>query len=244
MKREEILRRAQAGLTSRFDGGLSPYVGAPMVYTGKGDKGLSFTGGPAASFADEANNDRQFSMTISNLGTAAEDRVLALHSGYLTTLAEILDSSGTAAAAIVTDGTIISTTDKVVTCSGSPRKIAHLKSFVNSNPTRFTGLKMLVNDSDQFEMPLCVRKLSPFSDLGYTMINPSIYKNSNQQNDKRVEIPLNDFQLDDQTVVVFTLKAGRSVTFTFFGGAIRNNAGELNAKATEARTNLGLNRGI
>lgn len=237
MNKKDILKKAEASLTSNFNGAGAPmsnYVGG-NDYIGLNDDALSFAGN---SFADEANNDRQFSITITNTGASAVDRVLALHSGYLTTLAEILDSAGNAAAAIVTDGTVISTSGAEVVCSGSPRKIAHLKSFVNANPTRFTGLKMLVNDSDQFEYPLCVRKLSPFSDLGYTMINPSIYKNSNQQNDKRVEIPLNDFQLDDQTAVIFTLKAGRSVTFTWFGGAIRNVAGELNAKATKARKTL------
>lgn len=236
MKKEEIIARAKSGLTSSFEG--TNYVGAP-VYTGKGDPGLSFTG---SSFADEANNDRQFSITIVNMGATAEDRVLALHPGYLTALADLIDAGGNAAAAIVTDGTIIATADKVVTAVGSPKKIAHMKSFVNQNPTRFTGLKMLVNDSDQFEIPICIRKLSPFSDLGYTTINPSVYKNSNQQNDKRVEIPLNDFQLDDQTAVITTVKAGRTVTFTFFGGAIANKAGELDTKAKMARQNL--TRGI
>lgn len=103
---------------------------------------------------------------------------------------------------------------------------------------RFTGLKMLVNNTDQFEEELCIRKLSPLGDLGYETITPSTYKDSKQTDDKRVEIPLNNFQLDDQTAVLFTLKAARTVTFTFFSGAIRNVAGELNAKASAARANL------
>lgn len=231
MDRNDLIRKAEKSLTSNFTG----YEG--QEYTGANDPALSFTGS-ASSFVDETKDARQFSITISNVGTAAEDRVLALHPGYLTAIADLRNASGTAAAAIVTDGTIISTTDKVVTCAGKPQKIAHLQAFASRNPMRFTGLKMLVNNADQFEEELCIRKLSPLGDLGYEIIVPSSHKNSNQTDDKRVEIPLNNFQLDDQTAVIFTIKAGRTVTFTFFAGAIRNVAGELNAKASAARANI------
>ena len=172
------------------------------------------------------------------MGSAAVDRVLALHPGYLTAIGDLINSAGAAVAAIVTDGTVIATLNAEIICSGKPRKISHLQAFANRNPMRFTGLKMLVNNSDQFEEELCIRKLSPLGDLGYEIISPSTHKNSNQTDDKRVEIPLNNFQLDDQTAIIFTLKAGRTVTFTFFAGAIRNGAAELAKKADAARKNM------
>ena len=231
MKREEIIRRAEQGLTSNFTG----YEG--QEYTGAGDPALSFIGS-SSSFVDETKDARQYAYTITNTGSAAVDRILALHPGYLTAVADLTNSAGVAVDAIVSDGTIIATLNATVVCAGKPRKIAQLQAFVNRNATRFTGLKMLVNNSDQFEEELCIRKLSPLGDLGYEIISPSTHKNSNQTDDKRVEIPLNNFQLDDQTAVIFTLRAGRSVTFTFFAGAIRNVAGELNAKAQIARANI------
>ena len=234
MKKEEIIRMAEKGLSSSFMGYEN---GQGPRYIGQYDMGLSFVGN-ASSFVDENKNGIQYSLTVNNLGASAEDRVLALHPGYLTVASEITNAAGTAAAAIVTDGTIISTTDKVVTCVGKPKPIKQLQAFVNRNPTRFTGLKMLVNNSDQFEEEIYIKKLSPFKNMEDVTINPSSFKNSTQTDDKRVEIPLEDFQLDDQTVVVFTLKAGRSVTFTFFAGAIANQAGELNSKAILARTNM------
>lgn len=234
MTQKEIQAQAEKNLSSSFAG----YEGDRRVgYVGQYDLGLSFVGS-SSSFVDESKNGIQYSLTVSNLDTAAEDQVLALHPGFLTLAAEITNAAGIACAAIVADGTIIATATKVVTCTGKPKPIKQLQAFVNRNPTRFTGLKMLVNNSDQFEEELYVKKLSPFKNMEDLTINPSAFKNSNQTDDKRVEIPLEDFQLDDQTTVVFTLKAGRSVTFTFFAGAIANSAGELNAKAILARSNM------
>jgi hypothetical protein len=234
MNQNEIKAMAEKGLSSAFMG----YEGDKRVgYVGQYDLGLSFVGA-SSSFIDENKNGVQYSITINNTGTSAEDRILALHPGFLTLASEITNAAGTACAAIVTDGDIISTAGKVVSCSGKPKPIKQLQAFVNKNPTRFTGLKMLVNNSDQFEEELYVKKLSPFKNMEDMTISPSAFKNSNQTDDKRVEIPLEDFQLDDQTNVVFTLKAGRSVTFTLFAGAIANPAGELNAKAILARSNM------
>ena len=235
MDKKQIIAMAEQGLSSSFNGyeGVNRQGG----YNGLSDLGLSFVGG-ASSFVDETKNGVQYAMTIANLGVAAVDRVLALHPGYLTVAGEITNAAGVAAAAIVSDGVVIATVDATIVCTGKPKPIKQLQAFVNRNPTRFTGLKMLVNNSDQFEEELYVKKLSPFKNMEDQTINPSAFKNSNQTDDKRVEIPLEDFQLDDQTVVVFTLKAGRQVTFTFFAGAIANPAGELNAKAILARTNM------
>lgn len=234
MKKEQIIAFAENRLSSSFMG----YEGDKRPgYVGQYDLGLSFVGN-ASSFVDETKNSIQYAITISNLGAAAVDRVLALHPGYLTAVGDITNAAGTVCAAIVTDGVIIATADATIVCTGKPKPIAQLQKFVNGNPTRFTGLKMLVNNSDQFEEELYIKKLSPFKNMEDVTINPSSFKNSNQTDDKRVEIPLEDFQLDDQTTVVFTLKAGRSVTFTFFVGAIANKAGELNSKAILARANM------
>lgn len=234
MNAQEIKMRAERGLTSNFDG---KYEGQQFAGMFVNHPGLKFTGSDS-SFVNQPEESLQYSITVENTGTAAVDRVIALHPGYLTVLADITDAGGTAAAAIVTDGTIISTTDAEVVCTGEPKKIAHLQAFANRNPMRFTGLKMLVNNSDQFEQVITVRKLSPLQDLGYSTIRPSVYKDSKQTDDKRVEVPLNDFQLDDQTAIITKIKAGRTATYTFFSGAIRNVAGELSTIANESRKNL------
>ncbi len=202
-------------------------------YSGFADPSLQFTGG-SSSFSNEDKSGKTYSIQITNTGASAVDRILALHPGYLTVAADIKDPSGNAVAAIVSDGTIINASGAEIVCIGKPGKIAHFKEFINRNPVRFTGLKMLVNNSDQFEESIYTQKISPFAGLGYDPIVPGNYKNANQTDDKRVEIPLQNFQLDDQTTMVFTLKAGRVVTFTFFLGAIKNGAAELHAKASLA----------
>lgn len=223
-----IQNQALNSLSSNF----MDYEGSE--YTGFGDPSLDFAG-EGSSFLNEDKAPRTFGITVSNMGASAVDRVLCLHPGYLTELIDMTNTAGVAAAAVITDGDVIAEADKKVTATGKPKKISHLKAFVNRNPTRFTGLKMLVNNSDQFEEEITVKKLSPFKNMGDKVINPGEFKDSNQTDDKRVEIPLEDFQLDDQTLIVFTLKAGRTVTFTFFSGAIKNQAGELNKKAVIAR---------
>lgn len=238
MDKNNVRGAAMKNLGSNFSG----YEGQPFAdaeirgrYIGLNDPSLQFTGG-SSSFMDENKSGKTYAITITNTGAAAVDRILALHPGFLTDVADIKDPNGTSVAAIVSDGTVINTADATVVCSGKPGKIAHFKEFVNRNPTRFTGMKMLVNDSDQFEETLYMSRITPFGGLGYDQIVPGAYKNATQTDDKRVEIPLQNFQLDNQTTIVFTLKAGRSVTFTFFLGAIKNSAAELAAKASIANT--------
>ena len=229
----EILDRATEHLSPNFIG----YEGQGKHYTGENDPSLSFMGG-GNSFMDEDAGSSSYSITVTNTGTSAEDQVLALHEGFLKDLADMTDTAGNAAAAVVTDGTIIATTGKEVVAKGKPKKIAHFKEFVNDVPTRFTGLKMQVDHTSQFDEAITIKKLSAFRSLGDSTIEPGNFKTSNQTDDKRVEIPLEDFQLDKQTLIVFTLKAGREVTFTFKVGAMKNQAGELHAKASMARSNL------
>lgn len=230
-KNAQIAAAAQGALSANFIG----YEGGE--YVGAGDLALDFTGS-GSSFLDEGAGAQQFTVTITNKGTAAENQILALFPGYFGTASDIKDGAGMAAAAIVTDGTVISTADKEVVCTGSPKAIAEFQAFCKRNPTRFTGMKMLVDNAEQFEKPIYIKKLSPFKNLEDYSIVPSTYKESSQMDDKRCEIPLTDFQLDDQTTVVFTLLAGRSVTFTFFAGAIQNPAAELNKKAVLARQTI------
>ena len=230
---KQVLDAAKNNLSSNFMG----YEGEKISYIGKGDLSLSFTGN-GSSFMNEDYGSKSYSITVSNIGAQAVDRVLALYPGIYSDLSDMTDTAGNAAAAIVSDGEIISEADKKVSCTGKPKKIAHFQKFVNNNPTRFTGLKMQVNNTDQFDEAITIKKISPFQSMGDDTIEPGNYKTSNQTDDKRVEIPLEDFQLDDQTLLVFTLKAGRTVTFTFVSGAIKNQAAELHQKASLARGNV------
>jgi len=175
-----------------------------------------------------------FTMTIVNNGSAAVDQSIALLPAYFTDKTQVKNSAGVAVAAIVAEGQIISTANAVVTATGKPKSINEFLAFVKLNPVRITGMKIKVDDSSQFVNDILFRKESPLKDLGYITKSPANYQNSMQNNDKIVEIPLTDAQFDNQTSVVTTIGAGRTMTITFFIGAIRNEAAMLDAAVKSA----------
>jgi hypothetical protein len=218
---------------------LSPaYEGDPM-YTGRGDVSVQFDGA-ASSFADEGKTGLIYTMTITNTGANAVDRSIALNPGYFTAATDVKDSNGTAVDAIVAEGVIIGTTLALnaLVGSGKPKTITEFLGFLKYNPTRFTGLKMLVDNSAQFDNQIYMKQNSPFRNLQDKQIYPNTFKDSTQQDDKRAEIPLDDFQMDNNTTVTTVISAGRTVTYSWFVGAIKNAAFELATKAQVARQNL------
>jgi hypothetical protein len=170
---------------------------------------------------------------------------VALCPGYFDAAANVKDSNGVAVAAIITEGTIIGTqgTADRLTGSGKPKSIVDFLGFIKYNPTRFTGVKIQVDNSIQFDEQIYIKQNSPFRNLQDFQIYPNSYKDSTQNDDKRVEIPLDSYQMDNNTTVTTVIQAGRSVTYTWFVGAIKNQAFELANKAEAARANMGLSRG-
>lgn len=213
-------------------------------YTGKNDPGICFEGA-ASSFADEGKTGLIYTMTLSNQETSAVNRSVALCPGYFDAAANVKDSNGVAVAAIITEGTIIGTqgTADRLTGSGKPKSIVDFLGFIKYNPTRFTGVKIQVDNSIQFDEQIYIKQNSPFRNLQDFQIYPNSYKDSTQNDDKRVEIPLDSYQMDNNTTVTTVIQAGRSVTYTWFVGAIKNQAFELANKAEAARANMGLSRG-
>jgi hypothetical protein len=209
------------------------------VYVGRNDHAIQFEGN-ASSFADEGKTGLIFTMTIANIGSAATDRSIALCPGYFGAAADIKDSNGNAVAAIVSEGTIVGAagTNDILSGKGKPKSITEFLGFIKYNPSRFTGLKILVDNSAQFDNIIYVKQNSPFRNLQDMQIYPNTYKDSTQNDDKRVEIPLENFQMDNNTTVTTVISAGRTVTYTWFVGAIKNSAYELASKAATARMNL------
>lgn len=216
---------AVQNLSAAYSGGQMPWL-----------PGVDFSG--AAGFADEANAGINYSIVLTNTGAAAVDRLIAICPGYLTLAADVKDANGNAVAAILSEGdevvgTILATNN--LTCHGQPKSFNEFLGFLKYNPTRFTGLKMKVDDANQFDEEIYVKQMSPFRNLTDMHIYPANFKNSTQLDDKRVEIPLENFQMDSNTIVITKIQAGRTVTFTFFAGAIKNQAYELAVNAQLAK---------
>lgn len=196
-------------------------------FNGADDLSLSFPNN--TNFSNERETNESFSFVITNNGASAVDKTIALFPGYLLVAGDIKDAGGNAVDAIATDGNIITAASANVVGTGKPKKIAEFIEFCKRVPTRCVAIKMLVDDASQLENELVIRSLSPFSDKGYTTITPSHFKNSNQLDDKRVEIPT-DFAFDLQTAVIIKVNAGRTVTLNLFTGGKVNVADELKAK--------------
>lgn len=170
-----------------------------------------------------------FSLTVVNVGANSVDRSIAILPAYFAAAAAVKNASGVAVDAIIKEGLVIGTVlgGDALVATGKPKSIDEFLAFVKVNPCRITGLKMKVDDTDQYTEDLLFRKESPFKDLGFITKSPSNYENSMANNPKIVEIPLVDAQFDNQTSVVTTVKAGRTVTFTFFVGIISNASAQL-----------------
>lgn len=182
-------------------------------YVGEDDDLLQFTGDKKAHV---------FTQTIKNNGLTPV--VIALVAGYYNDKSMIKSDDGSAIDGLITD--VIPS----VVISGNPKPVFDFAEFIKRVPARVKQLKMLVNDASQFENPLKVRKLSPFTNLGDKAIYPSNFKLSNQFDDKRVEIPGEDLQIDSQTVVLLTVNAGAQITITWFIDRVLNDAAALNTK--------------
>jgi hypothetical protein len=209
-----------------YDGG---YFGAENR-----NPGIQFIG-TAQDFSNEIQTSETYKITLSNQGTAAEDQLIAINLGAFASAAEVATHCGVSLAAVVADGTIIATTDKVVTCSGYPTSLIEFKSYVKNNATRFTKIQMNVTTPEQLQEPLGILVSNPFRGRVPSQIAPSNYIDPKNNNNKLVEFFMNDFQLDDQSVVYFKLLAGEKVTMTFFPGATSNAAAELKMAASQAR---------
>lgn len=215
---------------------LTPGFAGYEGYNGFGDPSIQFIGN-ASNFSDEGKSGLTYTMVITNQGASAVDRKLAICPGYFTDAADIKDASGTAVDAIIAQGTIIGAGGTICTGAGTPKSITEFLAFIKYNPVRFTGLKMLVDNSAQFDNSIYVKQNSPFRNLQDREITPNVYKDSTQTDDKRVEIPLEQYQMDNNTTVITTISASRKVTLNWFVGAIKNPAYELAVKAAIARNN-------
>jgi len=212
-----------------------------QMYIGQNDISVEFLGG--SNFAGANPSGLNFGIKLTNSGKSAKDRVVAIIPGYFDNAADIIaDLTGLAVDAIVADGTMVGGEGDgdCLVGSGTPKKIADFIKFIKHNPTRISFIKMLVDDEAQIEEPIYIKKLSPFRNLEDVTLYPSVYKDSNQQNAKRVEIETPDLQFDNQTIVIYRIGAGRTVSMNFFPTAVANTAATLAKKATVAASNIQL----
>jgi hypothetical protein len=211
----------------------------PNRYSG----GFNYDGETDPSWADEAQLSQKliFSFQISNNQPEAVNRVIALNPGYFRPdqIGIMRGNNGEIVDAIIREGIVIGAAgvDALVVKSQN-KPIDELLDFVLYNPMRFVGMKMQCSNPDQFSQSLLVKQLSPFRNLSDYTLTPDDYKDSRQMDATRAEIPLENFQFDNNTQVVWTILAGSTLNLSLFGGAVLNMAKELDNVARMARRGL------
>lgn len=207
------------------------------------ERGIFFEGS-GANFESETQSDKVYTIELDNTGTAAEDKVIALVPGDGLTAAELTTLLGTTVHAVVADGTIISTADKVVTAAGTPGKLLSFLKRVRRAPQRFSGMTIEVSNVAQLSQPIKIFKDNPYT--GDPVIENQIYPNSSksntQNNEKLVHIPLNMMQFDSDRIVITTLKANTTMTITLVPGGHMSPAELLENEAVKEFNSKNLNR--
>jgi hypothetical protein len=209
-------------------------------YVGLEDDHLDF-GGHGKSFLNEERSSITFAFKLQN-ATAAK-KIVALTPTYLGTAASIATATGETVDGILTDGAII--TNLTGTAGNSKLTIAGLQSFVKQNPTRILEMTIVSNDTSTFEENITYQHLSPFRTLQNNRIPLTDYIKPEQYNTKKAIVTIGrdypDVQLNDQTAILLPIggtdmvaTTGIILNINLRLGAILNNSGALNKKATRA----------
>ena len=193
-----------------------------------------FSGFDGTTFIDERNSGMNVHIALKNEGD--EDRRIALFSGDLESVAEILKVAGISVDALAVEGPIITktegeTTTAVVTCIS--KNLAYLQRYLRRNPSRISKIQLTADDQSQFNKEITMTKVCPFQGLGTQSFLPMTYKAPGDQSEKMVVIDFKHLQVDDQTVMDVVIGGKRTLYISIFFGASNNGAYTLDAQAHE-----------
>ena len=203
-----------------------------------------FLPGSGQNFVAEDGTSDMYRLTLANKGNSADDQLIAICPGDNYTAAELSTILGRTVAAVIADGSIVTTTDKVVTCEGTPGKVVSFKKSFLRKPQRYTLLTIEVDNTVQLSQPIEVLTDDPYNGgfIPKKLINPHSFKSNTQQNDKLVHIPLDHFQMDANTIVLMKVKAATELTISFKPGGNVDTASMLEAAAETEFVEKGLRR--
>lgn len=157
------------------------------------------------------------SFKISNTGTAASSKLLAVTKGWYTSADDISDYAGKSVDDIIEDGTFDNTADAHVIGSGKNCKIADVVNSFSTSPMRIKGIKLAVDDADQLDEEIQILELTPQGKEVIARIIPSDYKSEDNSDAKRVSIPLIDKNIVLGPDRLFLINIGAyECTYTLF----------------------------
>lgn len=172
-------------------------------------------------FVGESSNPfggQNVSFEITNQGTSAEARLLAVSKGWYDNASEMRDFQGNTPAAVIADGQFITTSNKEVTGTGKSCRIIDVVNLFTKSVCRIKGIKLSVDDASQLDEEIQIVKLTPQGPQILKRVTPSSSKSEDQTDDKRVSIDLSDDMvvMGSDVAMFINVGAGRKVTYTIF----------------------------
>lgn len=211
------------------------YIGTPGEY--------DFGGKGGATFADEHGKGRSFSLRIVN-GTTI-DQVIAFNPASYDTLAELAAEGHSDITAILADGVIDNTgvgEDCTVTSLKAGKTVTQLLRWLKQNNSRIVGMTWQTTTRNQFDTIMSYENINPFFKDKQHEILITKYAPASQLGTDKADIDLlaNDEVIDmnDQNLVRLTVLEGCTLTINLYFGAVDNRAAKLNAKASQAHSNM------
>lgn len=171
---------------------------------------------------DRAASGLTITLNVKNTGASA--KTICLFPGDLKNADEIKKVVGKEVAGIAGE----TITDIEIS---SNQCIPYVQRFVSRNPTAIISASLSVDNEAQLSHAIEFTQSSPFRSLGSQLIVPKSHQKSGDANTKLVEVPFVTTQLDDQTQMMITIGAGRSMEITLFMGAMQNSAAGFAATA-------------
>lgn len=255
----QIQKRAIDSLSNNYEGDMrDPYIGM-------GDHFMDFNG--ARSFADVLMRKRQFKFKIVHTGStttpgAAVTKRIAIHPGYFNTAIPVitqdsstkaitaakiaytdvseLNTAGHDVDAVLSDGTILTydTDGKIVASCLSGMSIQDFFNFTKLAPAHVPHITLEADNVAAYNEGMWIRECQPFRKFTENPLYLSDYFNVDQYQTGKVELDVPELQLDGQTVLIFDLAPGRTVTFTYWLGGVLNPSAALSNKKMQAYGNI------
>lgn len=205
---------------------------ASVVYTGFGDDMVDFGGNDSGHFGNEIASSRRF--TIAIISSIVTEKQALLCPSYDPSL-----PAGNVNGAPIAEGVIVTVGATTMQTNGSPKSITNLLAFIDKNPCRLIGMKIVSNVADQLAKQITIQRKSPFATLQDEFIDLASYTKEESNNDKMVTIRGLNYQFDNQTEIRLPVPASDGVTpvrttVTLYFGAVLNTASALNKKSNKA----------
>lgn len=204
-------------LKANADGGAESYVGL-------NDDTMDF--GRAESFIDESEGEKEFNLSITNNTAATQkiqfNEIIAAQEGYNILKEGVVATIGEGENA------------KTLKANGDPRSIDLLANLIKHAPMRLRAIRFNVDNEGQLDEVLKYVRETPFETGVTTQKKPSNFQDQNTNNTKTVTVDLKDWVLGHDSTILYTIRAGETVTMTLYFGASFDTAKALRKKHDRA----------